>query len=121
VIAVEYCRLSQRDSLLPHAIDHIRAEKHRGETSLENLCWACAQCNAAKGPNIAGYDPKTDDVTVLFNPRTQDWSEHFEWKGGSLVGKTPVGRATIEVLSINAPERVEHRRLLIETGRFSSD
>lgn len=114
----EYCRLPQAHTVLPHEMDHIRAEKHRGETSLDNLCWACAQCNGSKRPNVAGYDPVTDKLTSLFNPRTQDWTEHFEWQGAALIGKTPIGRATIEVLNINAPERVEQRRLLIQAGLF---
>lgn len=33
-----------------------------------------------------------------------------------LVGKSPMARATIAVLAINAPERVEHRRLLAQAG-----
>jgi|SRR5437867_13447964 len=58
----EYCHLNQKDTVLPHGLDHIRAQKHEGATTLENLCWACAYCNAAKGPNIAGYDPITGQL-----------------------------------------------------------
>jgi hypothetical protein len=32
------------------------------------------------------------------------------------VGRTPVGRTTIDVLNINISERVEHRLLLIQAG-----
>jgi hypothetical protein len=35
-----------------------------------------------------------------------------------LVGLTPIGRATIEVLNINNEERVELRALLISNGLF---
>ena len=112
----EYCRLSQTDTSLPHEIDHIRAKKHRGQTTLQNTCLACAYCNATKGTNAAGYDPITDQLVPLFNPRADLWSEHFEWNGPILVGKTPIGRATIEVLGMNRPKRVEHRRLLLEAG-----
>jgi hypothetical protein len=114
----EYCQVPQACSTLPHELDHIRARKHRGPTSLENLCWACAYCNAAKGPNLTGYDPATGELTALFNPRTQVWAEHFEWKGALLEGKTSTARATIDVLKINAPERIEHRRLLMRAGVF---
>jgi hypothetical protein len=108
----EYCQLAQADSLLPHELDHIRAKKHRGPTTLLNTCLACAYCNAAKGSNVAGYDPATEALVPLFNPRTDKWEEHFEWKGAILAGMTPTARATIEVLRINAPARIEHRRLL---------
>ena len=114
----EYCQLPQACSTLPHELDHIRARKHGGPTSLENLCLACAYCNAAKGPNLTGYDPATGELTALFHPRTQVWTEHFEWKGPVLVGKTSAARATIDVLKLNAPERVEHRRLLMLAGAF---
>jgi hypothetical protein len=41
---------------------------------------------------------------------------HFEWNGPVVVGRTAIGRATVDVLKINLPERVEHRRLLIASG-----
>src|SRR5436190_3251716 len=112
----EYCQLPQAYSALPHELDHIRARKHRGPTSLDNLCWACAYCNSAKGPNLSGYDPVTGQLVALFNPRTQIWTEHFEWRGVVLAGKTVLGRATIEVLEIDSPERIDHRRLLARSG-----
>ena len=108
----EYCRLHQTETSLPHEIDHIRARKHRGPTSLQNICLACAYCNSAKGPNAAGYDPLTDELVPLFNPHADRWAQHFEWDGPFLSGKTPIGRATIDVLGINRDDRVEHRRLL---------
>src|SRR5262245_7354174 len=92
----EYCQLPQDFTSLPHEVDHIRARKHRGPTTLQNTCWACAGCNAAKGPNAAGYDPDSDELTRLFNPRTDRWSDHFRWDGAMLRGRTAVGRATIE-------------------------
>lgn len=104
--------------MLPHEIDHIRARKHRGPTMLRNLCWACAQCNSAKGSNAAGYDPKSGALVPLFNPRRFRWRRYFAWNGATLTGKTRSARATIDVLRINDPERVEYRRLLIEAGLF---
>jgi hypothetical protein len=104
--------------MLPHEIDHIRARKHRGTTSLGNTCVSCAQCNGAKGSNVAGYDPETDELVPLFNPRRQVWDEHFEWEVAKLVGKTSIGRATIDVLGINQSERKEFRALLISAQIF---
>jgi 5-methylcytosine-specific restriction endonuclease McrA len=114
----EYCQLPQEFSVLPHEIDHIRARKHRGATTLENTCLACAYCNGAKGSNVAGYDPDTDELVPLFNPRSDEWQSHFRWDGAVLVGKTPIGRATIEVLRINDAARVETRQLLNASGEF---
>jgi HNH endonuclease len=114
----EYCLLPQSESLLPHELDHIRAKKHRGPTTMENTCVACAYCNSAKGPNAAGYDPVTGALVPLFNPREQYWGDHFFYLGPVLEGKTPEARATIEVLRINDEARIEHRRQLIAAGVF---
>ena len=104
--------------MLPHELDHIQPRKHHGSTQLANLCWSCALCNAHKGPNLTGIDPDTGEVTRLFDPRTQTWDEHFAWDGPLLLGRSPEGRTTIDVLKINGPDRLAHRRLLIQTGRF---
>ncbi|WP_089934196.1 HNH endonuclease [Candidatus Entotheonella palauensis] len=112
----EYCRVPQPYDVLPFQIDHIIAEKHHGLTIEENLALSCYGCNAYKGPNIAGLDPATGQLTRLFHPRQDNWNDHFEWHGPLVVGRTAVGRVTIDVLRINLPERVEHRRQLITGG-----
>jgi hypothetical protein len=52
----------------------------------------------------------------LFNPRRDDWDEHFRWDGPVLHGRTEIGKVTIRVLRINHPDAVEMRRLLLEYG-----
>jgi hypothetical protein len=117
----EYCQLPQEHDPRPFHLDHIRPQKHDGPTVSENLALCCAACSLFKGPSPAGYDPETDGLTPLFNPRVEDWREHFAWSGNALVGRTPVGRTTIAVLRINDPLRVQHRQLLIELGVFPND
>lgn len=84
------------------------------------MALACVSCNANKGSDITSIDPATDRVTVLFNPRFQDWDEHFDvdFFGGKIKGKTPEGRATVELLKFNTDERIEERLLLIEQSEF---
>ena len=65
----EYCLMPQEFTDAVHEVDHIIAEKYRGPTALENLALACFHCNNHKGPNIAGVDPQTGQVTPLFHPR----------------------------------------------------
>lgn len=108
----EYCRLPQRFDVLPFQIDHVIARKHHGLTVADNLALSCLSDNAHKGTNVAGIDQLTGDLTRLFHPRQDDWDEHFAWDDGELVGLTPVGRTTIDVLCMNLPDRVEQRRLL---------
>ncbi|MCC7423896.1 MAG: HNH endonuclease [Planctomycetaceae bacterium] len=114
----EYCRFPEELDVQPFQVDHVRAIKHSGPTTLANLAWSCLPCNAAKGPNVAGYDPEGGTLEPLYNPRADSWDDHFAWEGPVLKGKTAIGRTTIEVLKINAPDRVELRRLLIAAGLF---
>src|SRR5437870_3521279 len=99
-------------------IDHVIARQHQGQTILENLALSCLRCNAHKGPNIAGVDPATGQLTRLFHPRQDQWSAHFEWDGARLIGKTAEGRTTIVVLGINHPAYIEVREALIKEGVF---
>ena len=114
----EYCRLPQQFSSIPFEIDHIIAQQHGGKTLLRNLALSCFADNHHKGPNLAGIDPKTGKKTWLFNPRRQKWERHFRWNGAVLIGRTPVGRATIAVLQINALHRIVQRMALIDEGEF---
>jgi hypothetical protein len=112
----EYCHLTQSATSLPHQLDHEIARKHRGSNAADNICLSCYYCNSFKGPNVAGVDHRTGRITRLFNPRRDEWAKHFRWRGPMLVGRTAVGRATIHVMNINLASRVEHRRLLLESG-----
>ena len=112
----EYCRVPEAHDPRPFHLDHVRPQKHDGPTVLENLAMSCASCSLYKGPNLAGYDPESDIMQPLFNPRTQDWNDHFASDGAELKGLTPTGRTTARVLRFNEPLRVQHRELLIELG-----
>jgi hypothetical protein len=59
-------------------------------------------------------------LTRLFHPRQDIWDDHFAWVGPVLTGRTAIGRTTIDVLVVNAPERLELRRLLFRAGLFPS-
>jgi len=114
----EYCQLDQSHSAVAFEIDHIIAKKHGGQTVSENLCLTCFYCNSFKGPNIAGVDPQAGKVVPLFNPRRHHWKRYFRWAGPLVVGRTPMGRATIQVLSLNNPQAVALRQSLIDEGVF---
>jgi hypothetical protein len=114
----EYCRMPYRFSTLPFEVDHIVARKHQGKTSSGNLALSCAYDNAFKGSNIAGIDPMTGRLTKLFHPRRHKWDRHFRWNGPILEGRTAIGRATVAVLVMNHPLRVDQRRELIDAGLF---
>jgi hypothetical protein len=99
-----------------HHIDHIIPPLHGGNNELDNLAFACFQCNSAKSSQIASYDFITRELVALFNPRTDDWDDHFEVHDGEMVGKTPKGRVTVRVLQMNEADELEIRKILISAG-----
>jgi HNH endonuclease len=99
-------------------IDHVTARQHGGATTPENLAFACAYCNRFKGPNISGIDPLTEQLVPLFNPRLDEWPNHFAWNGPLVVGRTTVGRATVRTLQLNHPEAIAVRSCLMAEGLY---
>src|SRR5262245_38715745 len=115
----EYCRVRQEG--VPFAvfhIDHVIPKKHGGTEEVSNLALACHHCNLHKGPNLTGIDPETGAISPLFHPRKDKWEEHFEFRGVTIVGLTPVGRATVRVFNMNATERVQLRAELKARGQL---
>lgn len=107
----EYCCKPQV-TFFPHEVDHIVARKHGGLTILDNLAFACFECNRHKGSDLTSIDPQTGAIVPLFNPRTQQWREHFKFDGPTIVPLTPEGRVTLSLLHINESERVQEREAL---------
>lgn len=97
----EYCHLSQKGQEATFHIDHVFPFVLGGETILENLALACVSCSLRKAAKQIVVDSETMQQVNLFNPRKDNWSQHFQWNGVILVGLTPIGRATIETLDLN--------------------
>ena len=110
----EYCHLPE--DFFPDAafhVEHIIARQHGGGDEAENLALACHHCNLKKGPNIAGLDPQTGELTRLFHPRDNSWDDHFSLlPNGLILGRTDVGRTTEFVLAMNSDIRVAIRSLI---------
>lgn len=107
-----YCQLLQSDSPLAVLhVEHIIPRKHGGSDDLSNLALACIDCNLHKGANLAGLDPETGVLTELFHPRQHRWEDHFAWKGIRILGKTAVGRTTLQVLNMNSADQFDLRSL----------
>jgi hypothetical protein len=113
----EYCQ-TQQIIVVAMEIDHIIPESVGGETNLDNLCLACVGCNGFKLDFQIGIDPDTKKESSLFNPRTQNWHEHFKWNddGLNIIGLTATGRATVVRLRMNRDAVVNSRRRWVEAG-----
>ena len=85
---------------------------------MQNLALACFLCNRHKGSDLAALDPSTGDVVRLFDPRRQQWHDHFALQEALIIPLTSTGRVTASLLRFNAPERVIERRELLRAGRY---
>jgi hypothetical protein len=99
----EYCQLSQLGQEAAFHIDHVVPRAADGPTVLDNLALACVSCSLRKGAKQTATDADTGEEVPLFNPRTQNWEEHFRWDGVTVVPLTPTGRATVAALAMNRP------------------
>jgi hypothetical protein len=101
------------------SISHIIPRSRRGATAAENLCLACAACNGLKVDFIEAIDPETGEPVPLFNPRQQNWHEHFIWSqdGVQVIGLTACGRATVALLQMNRPLAIAARTVWVSINR----
>jgi HNH endonuclease len=106
----EYCQFPQSASLFAFEMEHIIAEKHGGITEAENLALSCPCCNRFKGSDLGSIDPETQQLTPFFNPRQQQWQEHFCLEEGIIIAQTPEGRVTVKILQFNLAERILERK-----------
>jgi len=120
----EYCHSPEKISTSRFTIDHLQPRSLGGSDDLINLALACGRCNQRRYNFMTGCDRETLSIVPLFNPREQPWSEHFVWsvEGTTMIGITPVGRATCDRLDLN-DERYkgeksiqEARALWVEAG-----
>ncbi len=114
----EYCLLPQSVSLHKHEPDHLVPRQHGGTTEASNLALACMRCNRYKGPNVGSFDPLTGKLVPFFNPRTQDWTKHFELDGALILPLTAEARVTVKILRLNDENRVVERQRLLEAGIY---
>lgn len=114
-----YCLGAESVTGMPLTIEHLIPRSLGGPTELGNLWLACWSCNLSKGARISAPDPKSGRSVRLFHPREQVWQEHFSWddSGVRILGKTAVGRATVDALRLNRPVAVNARRVWVVAGR----
>lgn len=116
----EYCQILYDFSPDTFEIEHIISLFQDGTNELENLAFSCGGCNSNKHHKITGIDPILQEITALFNPRTDKWEQHFEWidNFSFLQGITPIGRTTVETLKLNRVGLINLRKALVNYGVF---
>jgi len=113
-----YCQSQQHLIGILLTIEHIVPESLGGDTTLDNLCLACWDCNLIKGNRIAAIDPQSGTRVRLFHPNHQEWTEHFRWHHDNIriMGLTPTGRATVGLIKLNRPVLLHARRFWRDAG-----
>ena len=70
---------------------------------------------------MAVESANTDQQVPLFNPRTDSWSDHFEWDDYSIIGTTEAGKVTVAALDLNHARRIKIRQAEQLFGLFPPD
>jgi hypothetical protein len=118
----EYCRLVQAATGVTFHIEHFLPRSQGGQTAMTNLVLSCPGCNLAKAERTSGPD-SNGKTQPFFNPREFDpgslgWHLHFtmDRESGTIVGRTPIGEATVLALRMNDAIGIFARKLQILAG-----
>jgi len=116
----EYCHAPEAVFNLSLEVEHIVPVARGGEDTAANWALACRSCNLYKATHVSGHDPASDGVVRLFHPREDRWENHFQVapESGEMVGRTPIGRATVTRLGLNSAAQVTARRQWMRLGLF---
>ena len=114
----EYCHSCMDYTGHAFTVDHILPFSRGGTNDFNNLCLCCFWCNNYKHARTHALDARTGSITPLFNPRTDNWHDHFRWSPTytRVVSRTARGRVTIEVLRLNRPSLVRARQIWVRHG-----
>lgn len=114
----EYCQAPEVIFNLPFEVEHIHPASLGGYDHDLNLALACRSCNLFKANRIDFQDTVTGETIPLFNPRIQDWNDHFEmdFESGEIIAKTKTGRVTVLGLRMNRETSINARLMWIRLG-----
>ncbi len=116
----EYCLIHEDDTHFGCQVDHIISLKHQGKDTSDNLAYACAFCNRAKGSDIGSIIWETRQFVRFFNPRLDNWADHFKLEGIIIRSRTEIGQVTVQILQFNSHERLLERQSLQAIGAYPS-
>ena len=115
----EYCLIAESDTFYGCQVDHIISLKHGGSSELDNLAYACASCNRAKGSDV-GSISTSGEFTRFFNPRRDHWAEHFRLEGATIQPLTLIGEVTTHIFGFNDSVRLHEREEMLRFGKYQN-
>ena len=116
----EYCLISERDTILGCAIDHIISIKHGGSSEIDNLAYCCFYCNRFKGSDIGSIILDKREFSRFYHPRWDNWGSHFKLNDCVIEAVSNIGEVTARILGFNDQTRLLERQLLINRRKYPS-
>lgn len=113
----EYCLIHEDDTYFGCEIDHIISLKHQGDSTLENLAFACMTCNRFKGSDLGSLSSE-GNLIGFFNPRKHLWNDHFYIENNEIIPLTEIGKVTVKIFRFNDGERKIEREELQKIGHY---
>jgi len=116
----EYCLAPEVIFNFHFEVEHIVPLSKAGEDKLPNLALACRSCNLYKAAHKEFPEPDSEQLVILFNPRVNVWSEHFEIDllTAEIIGLTQNGRASIVCLRMNSSAQKIARQQWVQLGLY---
>lgn len=116
----EYCHAPEAVFNLPFEFEHIIPLALGGKNEHHNLALSCRSCNLYKSDSISFFVEETRKEVRFFNPRKDNWSQHFtiDKTSGEIQGLTNIGKATITRLRINSEAQIAARFQWLKLGFF---
>lgn len=117
----EYCLAPEAAFNLIFEVEHIIPPGRGGTSDMANLALACRACNLFKSDRIEGFDSSGTVLVRLFHPRSDRWNDHFFVAADAMIeGRSEIGKATIQLLQINAVIQIAARRLWLRMGLYAA-
>ncbi len=115
----EYCKSQDKFSPVFFTIDHVIPLIEGGKNDPDNLAYACPLCNRLKAHKLTALDSATNSIVPIFNPRHDEWGDHFQWSEDYLLvlGISTIGRATVNALQLNRKKLVLYGRKMFDIGQ----
>ena len=117
----EYCQMHQSLQGATFDLEHIIPRALGGSSDSSNLALACPSCNLHKADRTSTSISSNGDSIPFFNPRLDEWGNHFEWDDYTPIAKSEIGRVTIQSLDLNHERRIRIRRAEQLFGLFPPD
>lgn len=107
----EYCRAPEHFSNFAYEVEHIVPPLFGGQNEMENLALACRSCNVYKSKFLTGIDEDGLETDRLFNPRVDNWHDHFNLNSETqeIEALSEIGNGTVARLRMNSKMQIEAR------------